>query len=93
MIRTSKKFVDYYISTHPLTQFPLVATVFLSMIVPPHRRAFFDSKMIIATQVNSPNPVPSGARPLGCVFYRDGNIIFIETHIQFKMLISFVRIP
>lgn len=40
------------------------------MIVPPHKSAFFDSKMIMATHVNSPNPVPSGARPLGCVFYK-----------------------
>lgn len=37
-------------------------------MAPPQRRCLRDSKIIIATQVNSPNPVPNGARPLGCVF-------------------------
>lgn len=54
--------------SYPLTQFALVMTCLLSRIVPPQRRAFFDSKITIATHVNSPNPVPSGAFPLGCVF-------------------------
>lgn len=35
------------------------------MMAPPHKRAFLDSKITIATHVNSPKPVPSGARPRG----------------------------
>lgn len=38
-------------------------------MAPPQRRALRDSRMTIATQVNSPNPVPNGARPLGWVPY------------------------
>lgn len=53
---------------YPLTQLADVMTTFLAMIVPPQRRAFLDSRITIATQVNSPKPVPRGALPRGWVF-------------------------
>ena len=55
------------VDTYPCTQLADVTTKFLWIMAPPQRRAFLDSKMTIATHVNSPNPVPNGARPLGCV--------------------------
>jgi hypothetical protein len=50
---------------YPLTQLADVTTMFLSTMAPPQSRAFFDSKITIATHENSPKPVPRGARPRG----------------------------